>query len=347
MPATTTTTGPCVAPPAQWPVPRLAEQLVMVVGTFTALSQLGAEAATGAGGFAFLGQPAAAQRTSVRSGVAELAAAAAAAGQVAPWMATTTEGGPVSRLADVLGPLPSARQMAAELTPAQVETEMAARGRAMRALGITMDLAPVLDVASPTDPVADEAQRSFSDTASTVAAYGIAFAAGLRSAGVVAVGKHFPGLGHATADTDKGTSTDPPLATLRTDDLVPFAQAIAVGLPVVMVGHPIVPGLTGGLPASLAPATYALLRTTLHFTGVAITDAVDAGAISAAGFTGVEAALRAVEAGADMALVDAATWRGAVSAIEQAISAGTLPSAQVQASVGRILAAKGVPVCSS
>lgn len=319
----------------------------MVAGNFDALGSLTAEASTGVGGLAFLGTPGSSQRTAVRSGLAALAGAAAASGQVVPWMSTTTEGGPVSRLAGILGPLPSARQMAAGMTPAQVRSEMAARGTAMRALGITLDLAPVLDVAAPTDPVADEAQRSFSATPNVAATYGIAFAAGLRSAGVAAVGKHFPGLGHASANTDTARSTDPPLATLRTDDLVPFEKAISAGLGVVMVGHPIVPGLTGGLPASLAPATYVLLRTTLHFSGVAITDALTAGAISAAGDTAAAAAPRAIEAGADMALVDAGTWRGAVAGLEQAITSGALARTRAEASVSRILAAKGVAVCGS
>ena len=81
----------------------------------------------------------------MRSGLAGLAGDASAAGQVTPWFATDEEGGTVARLSNVLGPLPSARQMTAQSTPAQVEAEMTSHGRAMRALGMTMDLAPVLD----------------------------------------------------------------------------------------------------------------------------------------------------------------------------------------------------------
>lgn len=319
----------------------------MVIGTFGALSQLRDEAAAGVGGLTFLGEPDASQGAAVRAALAALAGAASAAGQVAPWMSTTTEGGPVSRLAGILGPLPSARSMASTMSPAQVTSEMAARGAAMRGLGITMDLAPVLDTSAATNPVADEGQRSFSATPGTVASYGVAFADGLRQAGVVAVGKHFPGLGRASANTDTGPATDPPLATLEAHDLVPFERAVAAGLPAVMVGHPVVPGLTGGLPASLSPATYRLLRATLHFDGVAMTDSLSAGAISAAGYTEASAATAAIEAGADMALVHSATWRATVSALEQAVSAGTLTRPRVQASVARILAAKGVAVCAS
>ena len=325
---------------------RVANQLLMVIGEFTSASTLAPEAAAGAGGFVFLGEPPASAGPALHAALAGLDGNAANAGQVVPWMSTDTEGGPVSRLADVLGAIPSARQMAAQWTPAEVESAMAARGRALLSLGVTMDLAPVLDAAAPTDPVAYESQRSFSATPQVVSTYGAAFAAGLRAAGVVAVGKHFPGLGHASANTDTGPSTDPPPAQLRGDDLVPFTRVVASGLPVVMVGHPVVPGLTGGLPASLSPATYALLRNTLHFAGVTMTDALGAGAISAAGYTEAAAAVAATRAGADMAMVDASTWQPAVQALAAALSATTLARSEADTSVARILAAKGVSVCS-
>jgi beta-N-acetylhexosaminidase len=336
-----------VQPPAQWPASRLANQLLIVIGTFTAPSQLTQEAAAGAGGLTFLGHPSASRRTAVRAGVAALAAAAAAAGQIPPWMSSTTEGGAVTRLGGVLGPLPSARAMAATMSPTAVQGEMEARAGEMRGLGITMDLAPVLDVSSATNQVADEGQRSFSATAAVAASYGVAFAAGLRAGGVVAVGKHFPGLGRASADTDTAPATDPPLPTLEADDLVPFEKAVAAGLPAVMVGHAVVPDLTGGLPASVSPATYRLLRQTLHFSGVAMTDSLVAKAISAAGYTEASAAVAAIEAGGDMAIVDEASWPGAVAQLEGAISSGALPASQVEASVGRILAAKGAAVCAT
>ncbi len=157
--------------------------------------------------------------------------------------------------------------------------------------------------------------------------------------------KHFPGLGHANGDTDLGPATDPPLSQLETDDLVPFGAAIHDGVPVVMVGHPIVPDLTNGLPASLSSATYTLLRQTLGFTGVTLTDSLGAGAISAAGYSEQSAAVAAAVAGADMVMIDASSWAATVSALEQALSDGGLSLPSVQASVSRILAAKGVPIC--
>ena len=210
-----------------------------------------------------------------------------------------------------------------------------------------MDLAPVLDTASPADTVAGESYRSFSENGGVAASYGLAYAKGLRAAGVVPVAKHFPGLGHASADTDNGPATDPPLSQLETDDLIPFEQAAAAGLPVVMVGHPMVPGLTGSVPASLSPAAYQFLRTQVGFGGVAMTDDLDAGAISAAGYTQPAAAVRAIESGADMAMIDAGQWSATVSALtagRQQRRASRWPRSTRPST--RILAAKGIPVCS-
>ena len=191
-----------------------------------------------------------------------------------------------------------------------------------------------------------ESYRSFSENGEVAATYGMAFATGLQAGGIVPVAKHFPGLGHASADTDLGPSVDPSLPQLETDDLIPFEGAAAAGLPVIMVGHPMVPGLTGNVPASLSPATYQFLRGSLLFGGVAMTDDLDAGAISAAGYTQAAAAVKAIGSGADMAMIDAAQWSATFDALAQAVTSGGLPLAQVDASINRILAAKGITICS-
>ena len=344
--AATTIPG-CVQPVANWSASQLLEQMILVSGEFSDLAASAGPAAAGVGGFVLFGQPPAGSGQSISSGIAALVTDASQAGQATPWMSTDEEGGEVQRLANVLGALPTARQMASEWTPAQVESVISAHATAMKSLGITMDLAPVLDTAPPNDPYSDESDRSFSEDGQTAAAYGVAFANGLESAGVVPVVKHFPGIGHANGDTDLGPATDPPLSQLETDDLIPFEAAIANGIPVVMVGHPIVPDLTNGLPASLSPATYTFLRQTLHFNGVTITDSLGAGAISAAGYSEPAAAVAAVEAGVDMVLIDSSSWSATVSALEQALSSGPLTRAAVEASVNRILQAKGIPTCPS
>ncbi|MEO6798030.1 MAG: glycoside hydrolase family 3 N-terminal domain-containing protein [Candidatus Dormibacter sp.] len=341
----TVASGGCVNPVASWSIASRLNQLMMVSGQFSDLGASGSLASAGVGGFVLYGQPAAGSGPSIQSGLAALAADAGAAGQVHPWMSTDEEGGNVARLANVLGPLPSARQMAAQWSPARVQSSFTSHGSAMRSLGVTMDLAPVLDTANPTNTIADENDRSFSESGPVAASYGLAAANGLRSSGIVPVVKHFPGLGHASANTDQGPATDPALSVLEANDLIPFEQAVSAGLPVVMVGHPSVPGLTGGLPASLAAPTYQYLRNKLHFGGVTMTDSLAAGAISSAGYSQASAAVAAIEAGADMVMIGTSDWQPTLAALDQAQNSGALSLAVVNASVTRIVAAKGSQLC--
>ena len=337
----------CAPAPNSWPVPQRVEQLLMVGGEFSDPGASTSMATAGVGGFVLFGQPAAGSGPAIQSSIASLDVSATSHGQVVPWMSTDEEGGPIARLSNVIGALPSPRQMAAQWTPAQVQSAITSHGSAMRSLGITMDLAPVLDTASPNNTIAGENYRSFSENGQVASSYGLAYADGLRAAGIVPVVKHFPGLGHASANTDTAPATDPPLSQLETDDLIPFEHAAGAHLPVVMVGHPMVPGLTGNVPASLSPAAYQFLRANVGFRGVAMTDDLDAVAVSAAGYTQPAAAVRAIESGADMAMIDANQWSATVNALTQAVSRGGLPLGQLDASLSRILAAKGITVCST
>ena len=344
-PPTVDAAAGCTYPVATWSVAQRLEQLIMVSGSFSDLTASAPPASAGVGGFVLYGQPAAGSGPSIQSGLSGLAADATSAGQVVPWFSTDEEGGTVARLANVIGSLPSARQMAAQWSPSQVQAALANHGAAMRSLGVNIDLAPVLDTASPSNTIADESNRSFSDNESVVSAYGLAFANGLRASGVVPVVKHFPGLGHASANTDLGPAKDPTLAELEANDLIPFERAISASMPVVMVGHPSVPNLTGGAPASVSAATYRFLRISLHFSGVAMTDSLAAGALSSVGYTQASGAVAAVEAGADMVIIDAPEWQATLTALEQAVSRGALPLTSIDASVYRILAAKGSRMC--
>jgi beta-N-acetylhexosaminidase len=321
-------------------------ELIMVSGNFSNLAASAPYASAGIGAFVMYGQPSAGSGPAISSGIAALYNDARAAGRVLPWVSTDEEGGSVARLSNVIGALPSARQMASQWTPAQVQSAMATHGSAMWNLGVIMDLAPVLDTANPSNTIADENERSFSENGLTAAKYGVAYARGLRSARVVSVGKHFPGLGHASANTDLGPATDPSLAQLQASDLIPFEEAISAGIPVIMISHASVPGLTGTVPASLSPATYQYLRNSLLFNGVTITDSLSAGAISAFGYAQPAAAVRAVESGADMVMISSTQWQATLSALQSAVSSGALPLSQLNDSVGRILTAKGISVCA-
>jgi beta-N-acetylhexosaminidase len=264
---------------------------------------------------------------------------AAAAQPVA--VAVDEEGGRVQRIDQLDGSLPSARIMAATMTPAQVRALGAKRGRQLRARGVTMDMAPVVDVdGGPANGAIGD--RSFSADPQRVVIYAGAFAAGLREAGVLPVFKHFPGHGRASGDSHAGAVTTPPLAALRTDDLVPYRRLLGGGPAAVMVGHLDVPGLTGGQPASLSPAAYRLLRGQYGFRGLVMTD--DLGAMKA--ITDQhdlpDAVVTALSAGADMALWTSTIGLDTVlDRLEAAVRDGRLPEPEVNQATARVLAAKG------
>jgi beta-N-acetylhexosaminidase len=342
-----------------WPVSRRAAQLVAVpvLGADPAAVRVALDQSAGA--ILLLGTvPTGPQLT------ADLKPAATVRPGPAPMVMVDEEGGPVQRLGADVEALPSPRQMAATLTPAAVQQLALTVGRQMLSLGVTVDLAPVLDLdggpaLSATDP---DGPRSFSTDPTVATAYGVAFAAGLQSAGVLAVAKHFPGLGGASGNTDYGRAATPPLTQLERAGLVPFEKAASSRIRAVMVANATVPGLTAQ-PASVSASVITeWLRDRLHFSGLVMTDSLSAGAISAAGYSVTSAAVAAIEAGADLVLFGstltagdtaqlapgplAGTTAGVVSAITAAVSSGALPTARLDQAAIDVVKAKGVDLCS-
>lgn len=260
-----------------------------------------------------------------------------AASKLPVLVAVDEEGGRVQRIDALDGDLPSARTLAATQSPTQVRADGVRRGHQLAAHGVTMDLAPVADVsAAAAGTVIGD--RSFSPDPAVVTRYAGAFANGLRDAGVVPVLKHFPGHGRANGDSHQGLVRTPPLAELETDDLRPYRDLLPQGMPVVMLGHLDVPGLTGGAPASLSPAAYRLLRGEYGFAGVAMTDDLGAMRAVTAKYSLPEAVLKALSAGADLAL-----WSNAEPAapvldrLEKAARSGELPESRIHEAAVRIL----------
>ncbi|MEU6641287.1 glycoside hydrolase family 3 N-terminal domain-containing protein [Saccharomonospora sp. NPDC046836] len=255
-------------------------------------------------------------------------------------VAVDDEGGRVQRIDELDGHMLSAREMALTMTPAQVRDLAEQRGRALLARGVTVDYAPDVDL---TDQAAGAAigDRSFSADPAVARQYALAFAEGLAAAGVQPVLKHFPGHGRASGDSHTGSVVTPPLAQLRTHDLLPYDKIAEYGNVGVMVGHLEVPELTGGEPASLSPAAYQLLRNDYGFTGPVVTD--DLGAMRAVTdrYPLPEAVVRALKSGADQALWSAGGAVGPVlDRLEQAVATGELPAARVHEALQRVLLAK-------
>ena len=192
-------------------------------------------------------------------------------------------------------------------TPDEVYGIALDRGRQMRALGITVDFAPVVDVTAAADDTVI-GDRSFGSDAATVTEYAGAYARGLRDAGVLPVLKHFPGHGSGSGDSHEGSVVTPSLTDLQQSDLVPY-RTLSSEVPVgVMVGHLQVPGLTGSDPASLSPAAYGLLRSGGYggppFNGPVFTDDLSGMGAITARYGVAEAALRGLAAGAGHRAVD-------------------------------------------
>ena len=274
-----------------------------------------------------------------------LADIAGSAGPLPLAVSVDEEGGRVSRLAGLIGSQSSPRVLGQTSTPDEVYGIALERGRQMRALGVTIDFAPVVDVTAAADDTVI-GDRSFGSDAATVTDYAGAYARGLRDAGVLPVLKHFPGHGSGSGDTHAGSVVTPPLADLQQSDLAPYRTLASQAPVAVMVGHMQVPGLTGSDPASLSPAAYGLLRSGDYggppFNGPVFTDDLSSMRAIADRFGVAEAALRGLAAGADTALWTTTDEVPAVlDRLEKALEAGELTMPGVDASVLRMAAVKG------
>jgi len=210
-----------------------------------------------------------------------------------------------------------------------------------QALGVHWVFAPVADVNNnPENPIINI--RSFGEDPVQVAELVAAFVRGCEARGVLATAKHFPGAGDIAQDPHLVLAQlTASRARLEAVELVPFRAAIEAGVSAVMTTHVLVPALEPdpNLPATFSYAiTTKLLREELGFQGLIITDAMTMDAIAANYWSG-EAAVRAVEAGADIVLMPPEP-EVAFAALRRAVASGRLSEARIDASLERILRAK-------
>jgi beta-N-acetylhexosaminidase len=242
----------------------------------------------------------------------------------------------VARLAGIVRAAPSARELG-RMPAERVERYGKATGRDLAALGVTADLAPVLDVTGARwDGVIGD--RSFGSDPATAGRAAVAFMRGLAAGGVAPVGKHFPGHGATTVDSHHRLPVvAASMARLHTHDLAPFRAAFRSGLGAVMVGHLVVRAVDPRTPATLSPAVVGgLLRKRLGFGGLVVSDALEMGAIAGT-VTLPVAAERAVAAGVDQLVL---SGHGAVPAVlrqlERAVADGRLSRARVREAFLRV-----------
>ncbi|MDT5272538.1 MAG: beta-N-acetylhexosaminidase [Acidobacteriota bacterium] len=209
-----------------------------------------------------------------------------------------------------------------------------------RAIGVNWLFGPVADLNNnPDNPVINV--RSFGEDPQRVAEFVTAAVRGTREGGALSTVKHFPGHGDTAVDSHIGLPTiKADRARLERLELVPFRAAVAAGVDSVMTAHIALPLFTGDeLPATLSPkVTTDLLRRELKFDGLIVTDSLGMGAITK-GFPGGEAAVRAILAGADVALTPP-ELKASLDALEEAVNSNRLTRERVDESVRRILRAK-------
>ena len=244
------------------------------------------------------------------------------------------EGGEVKRVSGA--PNASAEQMGARGAAfSREQGRLAARN--LRDLGINVDLAPVLDVARPGGVIA-ATERGFGSTARRVTATAIPFARALQRGGVAATGKHFPGFGAATENTDNAVQRiHLSKAKLRAIDEAPYRAYIAAGGKLVMLSTAIYPALSP-LPAAFSPQiATGELRQRLGFEGVSISDALETVAVAAYGGP-AKAGLAAVRAGTDLLLYpDLSGARAAGRALVARLRAGELNRGSFEEAAQRVL----------
>jgi beta-N-acetylhexosaminidase len=274
----------------------------------------------------------------VRSLVRQLQAAAAIPLEVA---VDQEPGRRVARLAGMVPPTPPARELGRR-SPKEVYRDGLAVGRSLASLGVTTDLAPVLDITlAGRDTVIGD--RSFGGDPATVSRAGVAYMRGLTAGGVTTVGKHFPGHGTTAIDSHRSLPVvDVSAARLLAWDVAPFKEAIHAGLPAVMVAHLLLPRLDPDWPASLSPALIGLLRNRLEFRGLVVSDALEMGAVSNAYSLPVAAEL-ALAAGVDQLLLWDSYRRipEVLDQLEEAVAAGRISKARVGEAFLRVQRFKG------
>lgn len=259
-------------------------------------------------------------------------------GELPPWVSVDQEGGRVQRLRAPCTEWPPLSTLGRSGDSRLAERFARALADELCAVGITLDYAPVLDVATnPQNPVIGD--RAISGDAEQVAVLGSLIVRTLQREGVAACGKHFPGHGDTSVDSHE----DLPVVAhdadrLREVELEPFRAAIAADVAALMMAHVSYPALDDATPATLSSRVVTdVLRRELGFTGLIATDDMEMGAI-AKYYGAVDASVQAVVAGCDMLLLCGTDLARQVEVIEgliHALEEGTLSERRVEDAVNR------------
>lgn len=260
-------------------------------------------------------------------------------------IAVDHEGGRVSRLPEPFTRLPPCRSVG-KSGSAEAAFELGrVAAEELLAVGINVNLAPVLDVdTNPLNPVIGD--RSLGPDPHEVARLGLAVLKGFRRAGIIGCAKHFPGHGDTSQDSHTTLPVVPhPLERLRAVEVEPFRRVISdpEGPEVIMSAHVLYPHLDPQLPATLSrPILTDLLRAEMGFDGLIVTDDLEMKAISDR-FGPEEACVRAIKAGADLVLFchTPSHVRRCIEHVSALVDKGTLDARRIRESLHRIERLKG------
>ena len=237
------------------------------------------------------------------------------------WVSIDQEGGRVARLKTPFTEWPPMATLGRSGDEALAERFARALAAELKAVGVTLDYAPVLDIhTNPKNAVIGD--RALADTPEDVARLGSAIVRTLQGEGIAACGKHFPGHGDTTADShDELPLVEHPPDRLRAIELTPFRAAIDAGVASITTAHVLVPSLDEQRPATLStPIVTDLLRRELGFGGVILSDDLEMSAI-ASQYAVPSAAVLAVEAGCDGLLICGADHDTQVASLEALVHA--------------------------
>jgi len=254
------------------------------------------------------------------------------AGDVPLWISVDQEGGRVARLKAPFTEWPPMATIGRSGDAGLAARFSKALAAELRAVGITLDYAPVLDVFTNTknQVIGD---RALSSEAADVARLGAEIIRGLQGAGIAACGKHFPGHGDTVADSHLELPlVEHPLERLRQVELVPFKAAVEADAAAIMTAHVLLPALDEQRPATLSKRIVSgLLRDELSYEGIILSDDLEMKAV-ANEYSVPSAAVLALEAGCDGVLIcsaDYATQSAALEAVIHAVEEERLPATQV------------------
>jgi beta-N-acetylhexosaminidase len=260
-----------------------------------------------------------------------------------PWVSVDQEGGRVARLKAPFTEWPPMATLGRSGDSRLAERFARALAAELKAVGFTLDYAPVLDVqTNPKNTVIGD--RALADNAGDVARLGTAIIRTLQEEGIAACGKHFPGHGDTTADSHHELPlVEHPPERLREVEWVPFKAAVDAGVAAIMTAHVFVPALDDARPATLSRRIVTeVLRRELPFDGVIFSDDLEMKAIASA-YAVPAAAVMAIEAGCDGTLIcsgDHDTQAAALEALVHAVEEERLPLSRVEDALKRQQRAK-------